>query len=97
MHVVAESLQCVAAGLVKVAGIFCKAVIRCQVHAAAKPPDCWLAFRGRGKEAHIHVHGRGVGIAWMQYQRHAHRFPIAAGEFRAIRRSRGRQVLAHHM
>ena len=39
----------------------------------------------RDEHAHVQVHGRRVRIARMQHQRHAHRLPRAAGEFRAAR------------
>ena len=64
-----EGIQRVAAGLMKMYRVFLEAIIRCQVHAAAKPPYRLAAGLVRDQEAYVHVHGGRERIARMKYQR----------------------------
>ena len=73
-------------------GIILEAIIRREVHAAAKPPDWLLAAFFRDKEAHVHMHSGDIGIARVEYQRDAHGLPTAACGFRVGDAGRGRQL-----
>src|SRR5258705_8472143 len=82
----AEGRERIAASRVEMPRVFGEAVIRREIHAAAKPPGVPGA-----EEAHVHVHGRAIGIARMQHERKSHRVVGAAGKLRASGASRGRQ------
>ena len=66
----AERVERFLALAVEVARVLLEAVVRREVHAAAKPPD----VRGR-KEPHVEVHRGAIGIERVQHQRDAHRLP----------------------
>ena len=91
----AESCQGILAGPVEMPGIFLEAVVGRQVHAAAEPPDRFLARLLGDEEAHVHVRGRAVGVARMEHQRDTHRLPAATRQFGAVRGGRGGHLLAH--
>src|SRR5690606_22748163 len=97
VHIIAEGLQRVATGAVEMLHIFLEAVIGREVHAAAEPPDCFLVWCSGDEETYIHVHSGHIGIAWMQYQRYAHRFPFTTGKLGTIGCRGCRQRIACHM
>ncbi len=94
MQVSAEGRERFLAGLMKMHGVFRKAVIGREIHAAAEPPDGITAFFRGDKTAHVHVRGGAVGIARMQHQRNTHGFPFASRQLGAVRGGRGGQLVA---
>ena len=94
---ITKGQQRVVAHLMKMLGVFFKAVIRREVHTAAKPSH-GFAVGGRScNHAHIHVHGRHIGVAGVKHQGHAHGFKRCASQLGAMLRGRGRQLGATHM
>ena len=81
----------------KVRRVFVKAVIRRQIHTAAKPAHRLLTGVAGGNHAHIHVYRRHVRIARVEHQRHAHRLERRAGQLGAVLRRRWRQLRPAHM
>jgi hypothetical protein len=72
MIIVPEQLQRVFAGLMKMYGVFFKAIIRGQVHAAAEPPNRLGARFARFQITHVQMHCWRVGVTGMQYNGYTH-------------------------
>ena len=95
--VLAKRRQGITATAVEVHGIFFKAVVRRQVHAAAKPAHGLLAGMPGRNHAHVHVHRGHIGIARVEHQRNTHGLERRAGQFGPVLRGRRRQLRAAHM
>ena len=95
----AKRCQCFFVHTVKVDAVILKAIIRCEVHAAAKPPDifltCVLGFGN--KEAYIHMHRRHVRVVRVKHQRDPHGFPRSASCFRVGDTGCRRQFVAEYV
>ena len=97
VQVCAKRRERVVAGLVEVDCVRIEAVVRRQVHTAAKPGDQRALRRLRGDHAHIHVHRRRIGVARVEHQGDAQCLKRRANQFRAVLRGRWRQLRAAHM
>ena len=96
IFVCAKGRHGIAAGGVKAGAIFIKAVMRRQIHAAAKPAGFCIALACRN-HAHIHVHRGRVRVERVEHQRHAHRLERRARQLRPALRGRRRQAGAAHV
>ena len=92
----AKGRQRALASGVKVRAVFVKAVVRRQIHAAAKPAGFCIALACRN-HAHIHVHRGRVRVERVEHQRHAHRLERRARQLRPALRGRRRQAAAAHV
>lgn len=78
---------------VPVDAVLLEAVVGRQIETAAEPPHRLNLIPPGYKETEVGVRGGDIGIAGMGYYRYTGGLEAAAGQFRPLRRSRGRQSL----
>ena len=97
VFVFAEWFQRALADAMKMLGVFFKAVIRREVHAATEPARRRARRWCGHQHAHIHVDRRHIGIVRVEHQRNTHGFKRRTSKFGAMLACRGRQTRAPHM
>ena len=93
----AEGLAQRARRAMPVQHVFVDRVVRREIEAAAEPPRDRLPVAHRAEVAHVGVRRGDVRVARMEDERDADRAPCRAGELRARRGRRGRQLRARHI